>query len=355
MEIMEAIRIEKIKNSKLKEKGKAPTEFGNTVSDHMFICKYVDGNWQQPKIEPFRDLSISPLTLALHYGQSLFEGMKAFRMKDGRINIFRVKKHHERLNRSLFRMCMPDIPFELFESALRELVQLDRDWVPNADDSALYIRPLVFASEARFGVKVSDEYHFLVMTGPVPTLYKKPIKVKVEKKFIRAAKGGTGYAKCAGNYGAAFYPTSLAKKEGFDQVIWTDAFEHEYFEESGTMNLMFLIDGTLITPPVSDSILDGITRDSLLQIAIDLNIPVEERAIGSREIIKAFEEKRITEAFGAGTAAVVAPISGIGIDQEFYALPPYNENSIMFRLKKELDGIRTGLKEDRHQWNTIVG
>ena len=217
--------------------------------------------------------------------------MKAFRTVDGHISIFRIEKHFERFNRSLERMCMPEVPFELFSNALIELVRLDRNWVPAAEGSALYLRPFVFASESRLGVKVSEEYKFIIVTGPVPTLYPKPIKVKVEKKFIRAAKGGTGYAKCAGNYGGAFYPTQKAREEGFDQVIWTDAREHEFFEESGTMNLMFVINGRMVTPPVSDSILDGVTRDFLLQLAADMNIPFEERPVSSKEVVTGISER----------------------------------------------------------------
>jgi len=354
METIEKIQIQKIKQSRLADGDLEKLEFGKLISDHMFRCHYKNGSWQHASIIPYQDLVLSPLTLALHYGQSIFEGMKAFRMADGSVNIFRIDKHHERLNRSLERMCMPAIPFELFSNALYELVKLDQAWVPSAEGSALYLRPLVFASEARMGVKVSEEYTFLIVTGPVPTLYPKPIKVKVEKEFIRAAKGGTGYAKCAGNYGGAFYPTMKAREEGFDQVIWTDAEEHDYFEESGTMNLMFVINDILITPPLSDSILDGITRDSLLQIARDLNIPFEERKIGCTEVEQAFSDKRITEAFGAGTAAVVAPISVIGIENKIYNLPAYGPDAVMFRLRKELEDLRSGKKADRFGWNNVV-
>jgi branched-chain amino acid aminotransferase len=354
MEMIQPIRIQKSKYTSLQDVDMEELEFGKYISDHMFICPYKNGDWQQPEIKPFQDLSLSPATLALHYGQSIFEGMKAFRLEDGRINIFRIDKHHERLNRSLTRMCMPSIPFELFQSALMELVRLDSDWVPKAEGTALYIRPLVFASEARFGVKVSEEYQFLIMTGPVPALYSHPIKVKVERNYIRAAKGGTGYAKCAGNYGGAFYPTQQARAEGYDQVIWTDATQHEYFEESGMMNLMFVIDDILITPPLSDSILDGVTRDSLLQIAAAMKITIEERPIGIAELINAFKNNTLQEAFGAGTAAVVAPISIIGIDNINYQLPATREDAIMFRLKKELELIRSGRKEDRWNWNNIV-
>jgi len=354
MEAIIDIPVTKTKASNLYNVNWKALEFGKYVSDHMFICTYKNGEWQEPEIKPFQNISVSPTMLALHYGQSIFEGMKAFRMQDGSINIFRIDKHFERINASLDRMCMPPVPYELFTTALHQLVQTDADWVPQDEDVALYIRPFVFASEARFGVKVSDEYTFIIVTGPVPTLYQKPIKVKVERKYIRAAKGGVGYAKCAGNYGGAFYPTQKAREEGFDQVLWTDAFEHEYFEESGTMNLMFVIDEKLITPPLSDSILDGITRDSLLAIAKDLGYETEERKISINEVLQAIEEGRSVEAFGAGTAAVVAPISVIGVDGELYHLPTYSSGSVMFKLKKELEAIRTGRKEDVYGWNSVV-
>ncbi|HEU0112402.1 MAG TPA: branched-chain amino acid aminotransferase [Flavisolibacter sp.] len=354
METLNEIQIQPTLNSRLKNVDWNHLEFGKYVSDHMFLSTYKKGDWLEPQVIPFQNLSLAPTTLALHYGQSVFEGMKAFRMQDGGINIFRIEKHHDRLNRSLDRMCIPEIPFQLFNDALHELVKLDKDWVPSQTDSALYLRPIVFASEARFGVKISEEYKFIIVTGPSPMLYPKPIKVKVERHFIRAAKGGTGYAKCAGNYGGAFYPTKKANEEGFDQVIWTDAFEHEYFEESGTMNLMFVIDGTLITPPLSDTILDGVTRDSLLMIANELGIPVEERPIGITEFVKAFSQGKATEAFGAGTAAVIAPISSMGIDGKVYELPAYTGHSVQQRLKNELEAIRTGAKEDVWKWNSVI-
>lgn len=328
--------------------------FGNAVSDHMFLATWSGGRWSDAHILPYGNLSISPVMLALHYGQSVFEGMKAFRTADGSINIFRIERHHQRLNKSLQRMCMPSLPFELFEAALRELITVDAGWVPEEDGASLYIRPLVFASEGKLGVKVAEEYTFLLVTGPVAQLYAQPIKVKVERSFIRAARGGTGAAKCAGNYGGAFYPTSLAREEGFDQVIWTDALQHEFIEESGTMNLMFVIDGKLVTPPVSDSILDGITRDSLIQLARHLGIAVEERPVSITELKAAFAEGRITEAFGAGTAAVVAPIASIGIDEQLYALPATSDNAIQTALKKELEAIRTGRSEDLFNWNYLV-
>ena len=354
MELTEEIIVRRTTHSRLQEVDFDKLGFGTYISDHMLITNFKDGQWETPQIVPFGNLSLSPTTLALHYGQAVFEGMKAFKLEDGRINLFRVHKHYERFMKSLHRMCMAVVPEDIFVEGLRKLVEVDNDWIPTATGSSLYIRPLMFASEAKFGVKVSDEYCFLAFTGPVSPAFGQPIKLKVETHYIRAARGGTGFAKCAGNYGAAFYPTQLAREEGFDQVMWTDAFRHEFIEESGTMNLMFVIDGTLVTPPVSDSILDGITRDSLLQIAGELGITVEERPVSINEIISAHKQNKLTEAFGAGTAAVVAPISAIGIDGEILNLPAYHPGNVMFQLKKELEDIRTGKKEDRWGWNHVV-
>jgi branched-chain amino acid aminotransferase len=354
METINDITIEKVKHSKISEINKHKLDFGKYVSDHMFVCTYKKEQWQGPQILPFANLSLSPATLALHYGQSVFEGMKAFYRFDGRINIFRLEKHHERFNKSLHRMCMPQIPFELFETALMQLVTIDKKWIPQSEGSALYIRPFVFASEARLGVNVSEEYQFLIISCPVGSYFQKPLKVKVERTYVRAAAGGTGFAKCAGNYGGAFYPTHLAKQQGFDQVLWTDAHSNEYIEESGMMNVLFVIDGKLITPPLSDTILDGVTRDSLLQIARDFGIEVEERPISIKEIKVAFKEGRITEAFGAGTAAVTAPIAVISIDDRDFSLEK-NEWPVMHFLKKQLEAIRLGIEADKHGWNFNIG
>lgn len=354
MEAILDIPITKTKHSAIADVEWNSLSFGKYVSDHIFICHYKNGDWQDPKIVPFQNILLPPTALALHYGQAVFEGMKAFRMHDGGINIFRLDKHHERLNVSLHRMCMPSIPYELFEGALHQLVQVDKAWVPQGEDKALYIRPLVFASEGKMGVKVADEYIFVVITAPVPVLYQKPISVKAERHFIRAAKGGTGYAKCAGNYAGSFYATQKAKEEGFDNVLWLDAVEHEYIEESGTMNLLFVLDGKLVTPPLSDTILKGITRDALLQLAADLGIEIDERPVSLTELLEGFRTGSLTEAFGAGTAAVVAPIHTIGIDGGLYHLPEYNNQAVMFRLKSALEDIRSGRVEDKYNWNYVL-
>jgi branched-chain amino acid aminotransferase len=354
MEVLTRIKTTKTKSSRLPEVNWSNLQFGDVISDHMFVCVYENRKWGQPQIVPFGDLTLSPATLALHYGQSIFEGMKAFYTDNGSINIFRTEHHFKRLNHSLQRMCMPEVPRELFMDGLHQLIALDKEWVPKAEGSSLYIRPLVFASEARFGVKVAEKYHFIIFSGPVPPLFAQPIKVKIERSYTRAAKGGTGNAKCAGNYGGAFYPTQLAREEGYDQILWTDAVENEYIEESGMMNAMFVIAGNLVTPPLSDSILDGITRDSLLDIARSIGISVQERKVSATEIKNAFGNGTITEAFGAGTAAVVAPIGSIGIDGVDYKLPAYDNNSIMFHLKNEMDAIRCGRKPDIYNWNDLL-
>lgn len=336
----------KVKDTKSVPFGKVPTE-------HMFIAEYKDGEWHNAQVVPFHDLTLSPLALCLHYGQTVFEGMKAFMMEDGRINIFRIEMHYERFTKSLYRMCMPHVPRKLFSDAIQQLVKVDADWVPREDDGALYIRPFMIATEGRIGVKVSDEYLFMVVCSPAFQYYTKPLKVKVETTYVRAANGGTGIAKCGGNYGGAFFPTNLAREAGYDQVLWTDAIHHEFIEESGTMNAMFYFNNTLVTPELSGTILDGVTRNSLLTIAREKGIAVEERHISYNELVHRFENGERLEAFGAGTAAVVAPIEIIAIGHKEYKC--YIEpDAMMFQLQKELYNIRKGITPDTHNWNTII-
>lgn len=354
MEITTKMPILKTTVSKIKEVDFSQLEFGKYISDHMLVCDFVKTDWLQPQIVPYGNLSISPSALALHYGQTVFEGMKAFRMHDGRINIFRIDKHYNRFVKSLERMCMAIVPKEIFVEGLMQLIALDKEWVPNRTGDALYIRPFMFASEARFGVKVAEEYKYMVFTGPVPTLYTDPIKVKVETHYIRAAKGGTGFAKCGGNYGASFLPTQKARAEGYDQVLWTDGRENKFIEESGMMNVMFVINNKIVTAALSDSILDGVTRDSLLTLAADVGMEIEERAIAITELEAAFKTGTITEAFGAGTAAVVAPIKIININGTDYLLPSYTKSSLQNILKEKLENIRLGLAPDVHEWNFII-
>jgi branched-chain amino acid aminotransferase len=354
MELIADIPVQKIKQSRLGEVDFNQLEFGKYIADHMLVCDYAAGGWKAPQIVPYANLSLSPSALALHYGQTVFEGMKAFRMQDGRINIFRIDKHYDRFTKSLQRMCMAVPPKEIFTEGLMQLIALDKDWVPAKPGHSLYLRPFIFASEARFGVKVSEEFRFIIFTGPVPSLYASPIKVKVETHYVRAAKGGTGAAKCGGNYGAAFLPTQQAREQGYDQVIWTDGRENKFIEESGMMNIMFVINDTLVTPALSDSILDGVTRDSLLTLAKDLGYKTEERPVSVAELEAALQNGSLTQAFGAGTAAVVAPIQTININGTDHQLPEYNADKLLFKLKQQLDGIRTGLLPDVHGWNCIL-
>lgn len=327
--------------------------FGLQPTEHMFIAEYKDGQWNNSRIIPFANLSMSPFALCLHYGQTVFEGMKAFRMEDGRVNIFRPGKHYERFAKSLDRMCMPGVPEGLFTEALHQLVQLDSNWVPDTEDGSLYLRPFMIASENRLGVKEADEYLFMIVCTPAYQYYAKPLKVKVEDTFVRAADGGTGATKCGGNYGGALYPTKLVKEAGYDQVIWTDSKTHELIEESGTMNVMFCIDGTLITPPLSGTILDGVTRDSLLTIAGEMGIPAQVRPVRYKEIVEALEAGKRVEAFGAGTAAVIAPIETIAVGEKHYTCY-LGEDATMYKLQKALYDIRKGITPDNHNWNYIV-
>lgn len=348
------IAIKKTSSSQLSKVDFNHLDFGKYISDHMVMANYHNGSWQNPEIIPYGELPMSPAMLALHYGQSIFEGMKAFKMKDGNINIFRLKKHHQRLIKSLDRMCMPQISEAMFTQSLHRLIELDNQWVPSTEGASLYIRPVVFASEARLGVKVSDQYKFIIMTTPVGVYLNKPYKLKVEDHYVRTAEGGTGFAKCAGNYGGAFYPTQIAKEEGFDQVLWTDHKDHQYIDEVGMMNVMFVIDGKLVTPSLNTAILDGVTRDSILTLAKGMNFPIEERRIRLDELEKGFQNGSLTEAFGAGTAAVVAPIQSIRIHGKDYSIPLPDNNSFQQKVKKLLLDIRTGVVEDKHQWNYIV-
>lgn len=325
----------------------------NVPSDHMFLAEFAKGVWNNGRIQPYQPIPLAPLALGLHYAQIVFEGMKAYRLQNGSVGVFRTDLHHERFNRSLMRMCMPEVPQTLFAQAIHTLVDVDRDWVPPGPDAAYYIRPFVIASEERMGLKSSDEFLFMVVGGPFRPLYQKNLKVKVEREYTRAAHGGTGFAKCAGNYAAAMYPTKLAQEQGFDQVIWTDARDHAWVEESGTMNVAFIINGALVTPALSDTILDGVTRASVLNIAHTLGLAIEERPVSVDELRDGLRSGAVSEAFGTGTAASVAPIGAISVDGEELSLTITPE-CVMFKLKDRLNGIRYGRLPDSDGWMTII-
>ena len=324
--------------------------FGSLFTDHMLVADFINGEWQTPKILPFGEITYNPALASLHYGQSIFEGMKAFKNENDEVLMFRPLENFKRFNISADRMCMAQVPEEIFIGGLEELLRLDAAWVPKGEDNSLYLRPFMFASDVYLGVRPSQNYRFMIIMSPAGKYYSTPPKVKVETEYIRAAPGGVGYAKCAGNYAASLYPAKLAQEQGYTQLLWTDAIEHKYFEESGTMNVMFVINGKVVTPNTSTTILKGITRDSLIQIARSLDFEVEERKVSVEEIISGIENGTVTEVFGAGTAVVVSPFAAIGYNGDDYVLPAITENSVSSQLKNTLNNIRTGKVEDTFNW-----
>lgn len=343
-----AFDIKETTDSKLSQVDFDNIEFGKIYSDHMFVAEYVDGEWQNLRIEPFADLSVSPANAALHYAQSIFEGLKAYKNESGEIFVFRPQANAQRFIKSAERMCIPPVPEELFMSALTELLKLDEAWVPTQPDTSLYIRPVAFANDPYVGVRPSNTYKFLIFTGPVGAYYSEDVNVKIETHYTRAVRGGVGYAKTAGNYAASLYPAVQAQKEGYHQLIWTDGQTHEFMEEAGTMNLLFYINDTLITAPTSDSILHGITRDSVLTLAKEWGIKVEERQLSVKELIESFEKGEVQEAFGAGTAATISKIKMIGYEGKDYHLP--EDKPLATRFFEALDQIKTGQVEDKYGW-----
>lgn len=344
------IKITTTANSKLAQADLENPQFGKVYSDHMFIADYANGEWGNLRIVPYGDLNISPANTTLHYASSIFEGLKANRSVDGDILVFRPDANAKRMQKSADRMCMPPVPTEIFMNGLTELLKLDREWVPRAPNTALYIRPFQLAMDPYIGIRPSDTYTFIIITGPVGAYYAEPVKVKIEKHYTRAAAGGTGFAKTGGNYAAALKPAVDAQKEGFHQLIWTDAKTHEYVEESGTMNLIFVINDTLVTAPAGDTILNGITRDSILQLARDQGMPVEERPVKVAEIIESIQNGTLQEAFGAGTAATIAQIKVIHHDGVDYELPPVEGRKYSNGFLDTLTKIKLGELPDPHNW-----
>lgn len=348
------IQLNKIAASRLDSVDFNTLSFGHVFSDHMFVADYTEGEWKQFHIMPYGDLPFSPAMSALHYGQAIFEGMKAYRQKNGQVAVFRPEKNLERLNISAERMCMPTVPKDVFMQGLAQLINIDRQWVPSGEGQSMYIRPMMFATDAFLGVHASSSYKFIILTGPVGAYYSKSLKVKVELHYSRADEGGVGYAKTAGNYARALYPTKLAEQEGFDQLIWTDSKEHAYIEEAGTANVLFVIDNVLVTPSTRDTILDGISRHTILDLARSWEMQVEERRVSVDEIIGAVKKGNLQEAFAAGTAATIAPISEIGYKGELYTLPDSKMRVFSNKALQVLNNIRYGLIPDPFGWNYLV-
>lgn len=347
---MQQISIQKVTKSSLSGFDFSNTPFGKFYTDHMFIADYNDKQWKNARIVPYGKISVSPATPALHYSHSIFEGLKAHRSASGEALVFRPLENLRRLNKSAERMCMVSVPEDLYMDALKTLVDLDRGWIPDAPGSSLYIRPFLFSADEYIGIRPSEDFTFMIILSPVGSYYSAPVKVKIETHYSRAVEGGTGYAKTGGNYGGSIYPARLAQEKGYHQLIWTDGRTHEYIEESGTMNVMFVIGDTLVTPSLSDSILPGITRDSVLQLVRSWGNKVEERKVSVKEIVEAMEKGTLKEAFGVGTAATIAPIAVIGYNGKDYTLPPVEKRELANKIFDELDGIKHGTRPDPFGW-----
>lgn len=346
-----AIPVQKTAKSKLAETDFSNLVFGKTISDHMFVADYKDGEWTDLQIVPYGPLDLHPANAALHYGQSIFEGMKAYKNEKGEILVFRGDANARRMNESAVRMCMPEIPEEIFMEGLLQLLDLDRNWVPTGKGASLYIRPYMFAMDNYIGVKPSETYKFIIFTCPVGAYYSKPVNVKVETNFTRATEGGTGAAKTAGNYAASLFPALQAQRAGYDQLLWTDGKSHSKIEESGTMNVMFDINGTLVTAPTNTgTILKGITRDSVIQLAKEWGKPLEERFLTVAELEDALENGSLKEAFGTGTAATIAHIAKINVNGKDYSLPEKGHDAFSIQVLNELDGIKYGAISDSRGW-----
>lgn len=344
------IKVRKIANSKIEKVDFDNIQFGKVYADHMFMADYQNGEWTNFQITPYENLSLSPANSALHYGQSVFEGMKAYRNVNGEPVLFRPDANFRRLNISADRLCIPPIPEAVFMGGLKKLVEIDKQWIPNKPNTALYIRPYIFATDEYIGIRPSDNYKFIIFCCPVGAYYAAPVKVKIETHYSRAFPGGIGFAKAAGNYASSLYPAKKASENGYQQLIWTDGLTHQYIEESGTMNVMFVINDTLITAPAGETILNGITRDSVLTLAKDWGFKVEERKVSVAEVVEAIKQGTLKEAFGTGTAATIAHIAIIGHEGTDYELPPIEGRTFSNKVLQELEAIKTGVRPDKFNW-----
>lgn len=347
------IEIQRIEKSKITSVDFSNLPFGSVYSDHMLECNFKNGAWETPVIKPFSPISLDPSSKIFHYGQSIFEGMKAYKDEAGKTLLFRPLDNWKRLNKSAERLMIPQIPEDIFMEGLKELLKVDNDWIPTNDGSSLYIRPFMFATGNGFHASPANEYKFIIATAPSGAYFAGKVKVLIEEKYARAANGGVGYAKAGGNYAAQFYPTQLAIEKGYNQVIWTDDNSHQFIEEAGAMNIFVRINDTLITSPTSDRILDGITRKSILQIAEDAGIQTEVRKISVGEVVEAAKNGNLKEMFGAGTAAVISPIAGFGYQENDYELPVL-EDSFASQLKKKITDIQTNKAADPYGWRIFV-
>lgn len=345
-----SISITRVQQSRLAEIDFDNLPFGKTFSDHMFISDYIDGEWRDDRIVPFEHFMMHPASMVLHYGQAVFEGMKASKHHDGTPLLMRPEMHAKRINASCNRMMMAEFPEDRFVNAVRELVALDAGWIPPAEGSALYIRPYIFATDEFIGVRPSETYRFVIFTGPVGPYYAKPVSLLVEQQYVRAVPGGTGEAKAAGNYAGSLRPAYEAQQKGFDQVMWMGGPNMTQVQEVGTMNIFFVIGDEVVTPATDGAILKGITRDSFLTILKDKGIKASERIVEIDEIVEAFDKGELKEVFGAGTAAVVSHVAKIQYKDKVMELPPVSDRKIGPMLKTHIDALRSGREEDPHGW-----
>ena len=354
LQTSEQIAVTRVAQSRLTEELRENSPFGTNYSDHMFVTDYADGQWGDARVIPFGPMPLSPATTALHYGQSLFEGFKAHRTADGRIAVFRPQANHARLNRTAARLAMPEIPASLFQEGLMTLLRTDREWTPHREGGSLYIRPVYFGTDNSLMVRPASRYRFTIFTSPGGPYFAQPIRLLAEETYVRAFVGGTGDAKTAGNYGGGLLAAKLAQAKGYHNVMWLDGKDREFIEESGVMNIMFVIDGVAITPALSGTILPGVTRDSVLTLLREWKQPVEERPISVDEVVAAHASGRLQEAFGIGTAAIIAPIAAIGYRGKDMEIATGVTDSLAKKIYTRLTNIQTGKEPDTHGWLVTV-
>jgi branched-chain amino acid aminotransferase len=344
------IQVTKTSKSRLSEVDFDNLPFGRHFTDHMLEVDFVNGEWKKVVIRPFQHLSISPANAAIHYGQAIFEGIKAYKDREGHPFIFRPLDNFRRFNISAERMNMPVVPEEIFVEGMRRLVELDKDWIPMKNDYSLYIRPFMFATDEVIGVKSSESYKFMILLSPTGPYYSAPMRIYVEEKYTRAARGGVGFAKAAGNYGASMLATAEAKRQGYDQVLWTDAFEHKYVQEIGTMNVFFVIGKKVLTPDLeTGTILEGVTRDSAIEVLRQEGYEVEETPIHIDDVIRAYQAGELKEVFGTGTAATISMIKEL--KYEDFIIKFNTDNwTVAPTVKRVLTDIREGRRADTRGW-----
>lgn len=347
--------VQKTTNSKLSTFDKDNFTFGNTFTDHMIVCEYENGKWGDVRLMPYGPFPFTPAMMGVNYGQACFEGMKAYKDKNGDVFIFRPEKNFERINKSAKRLAIPEVTKEMFIDGLKALVDLEREWIPEGEGCSLYLRPLLFATEEALSARIASKFMFAIIATPAKSYYSGSVSVKISDYYSRAASGGVGFAKAAGNYAASFYPTKLANEEGYQQIIWTDDSTHEYFEESGVMNVFVRINDVIMTPKTSDKILDGVTRDSIIQLAKSKGLDVRVQDVSVKEVVEAHKKGELKEIWGVGTAVVTTTFDAIGYKGEKLELPKLSEEeSVALTLKKELISIQTNQAEDPFGWRVLV-